>query len=265
MDYQSNNLVVPRGSILFNAFVPGTLAGRGYKQLGNCPEFTLTRGTQDLVHRSSQIGYRTRDARLMIDDDLSGSLVTDDIKVDNLRLWFMSPTVETITTASATAQTETLVGVLKGATYQIGRTAINPTGLRNVTVTTVTPSGGGGALVENTDYIVDQANGLLELLPGGSAVDASTLTVAYSVGASTFERVIAATHEVEGEILFLSNNPHGAQSRIWIPRATITPNGDMSLMTDPDSPTWQTLQLTITALKLNALAMAYRDGVPAIA
>lgn len=265
MDYQSNNLVVPRGSILFNAFEPGTFAGRGYRQLGNCPEFTLSRGSQELVHRSSQIGFRTRDARLMIDDDFTGTVITDDIQAENMRLWFMAPSVDVITIASATAQTETLTSVRKGGIYQLGVTAVNPTGLRGLTVTSVAVAGGPPTpLTDLADYTVDEANGMLFLLPGGAADDEDDLTVTYNVAATTFNRIASGTTEVEGEILFISNNPHGPQSRIWIPRATITPNGDLSLMTDPDSPTWQQIPLTITALKLGTRAMAYRDDIPVV-
>lgn len=263
MDYQSNNLLVPRGSILFNPFVSGTFAGRGYKQLGNCPEFNLTRDVTPLEHRSSQQGYRTRDRRLIIGDDLSGSLITDDVKADNMRLWFMSPSVTTVTIASATGTEETIENVQKGATYQLGRSTLAPTGLRGVTVTEVAT----GATVHtvNADYTFDAANGLLHILPGGDIDEDSDIDVTYSVAASTHQQIIADNREVEGEILFVSNNPFGEQSKIWIPRATITPNGDLSMMTDPDSPTWQQIPLTITALKLGAYALAYRDSYPVIA
>lgn len=258
MDYQSNNLLVPRGSILFNPFVPGTFAGRGYKQLGNCPEFNLTRDVTPLEHRSSQQGYRTRDKRLIIGDDLSGTVSTDDVKADNMRLWFMSPAVTTITIASATATEETIENVQKGAIYQLGRSTLAPTGLRGVTVTSVET--GATTFTNNADYTFDVQTGLLTVLSGGSITEDSDIVVTYNVAASTHQQVIADNKEVEGEILFVSNNPFGDQSRIWIPRATITPNGDLSLLTDPDSPTWQQIPLTITALKLGSLALAYRDN-----
>lgn len=263
MDYQSNNLVVPRGSILFNPFVPGTFAGKGFMQLGNCPEFTMSRDVTPLEHRSSQQGYRNRDKRLIIGDDLSGSLMTDDVKADNMRLWFMSASVTTITTSSATASTETLPDVLKGRLYQLGISSVAPTGLRNVTVTSVTSTGGSPVTyVNNTDYTFDAPSGLLTLLLGGSIVEDSDLTVTYDVSASTHTQMLADNKEVEGEIKFVSNNPFGENSDIWIPRATITPNGDLSMLTDPDSPTWQQIPLTITALKLGSLALAYRNSFP---
>lgn len=260
MDYQSNNLLVPRGSILFNPFVPGTFGGKGYLQLGNCPEFTLSRDVTPLEHRSSQQGYRTRDKRLIIGDDLSGSLMTDDVKADNMRLWFMSPAVTTITVASAMAQEETIADVVKGATYQLGRSTLAPTGLRGVTVTAVKT--GVTVHVNNTDYTFDVATGLLTILTGGGIAADADITVTYNVAASTHQQIIADNKEVEGEVLFISNNPFGEQSRIWIPRATITPNGDLSMLTDADSPTWQQIPLTITALKLGSLALAYRDNFP---
>lgn len=263
MDYGSNNLLVPRGSILFNPFVPGTLAGKGYMQLGNCPEFMLSRDVTPLEHRSSQQGYRNRDKRLIIGDDLSGTVVTDDVKADNMRLWFMAQSVTTITTSSATATAETLVDVMKGRMYQLGVSSVAPTGLRNVTVTSVASTGGSPVTyANNTDYTFNVASGMLTLLSGGSIVEDSDILVTYNVAASTHKQMIADNKEVEGEIKFISNNPFGEQSDIWIPRATLTPNGDLSLLTDPDSPTWQQIPLTITALKLGSLALAYRNSFP---
>lgn len=262
MDYSSKNLVVPRGSILFNPFVPGTLAGKGYMQLGNCPEFTLSRDVTPLEHRSSQQGYRDRDKRLIIGDDLSGSLMTDDVRADNMRLWFMS-NATTISTSSATATEQVLTDVLKGRSYQLGISSGAPSGLRNVTVTSVTSTGGSPTTYAlNTDYTFDVASGLLHLLPGGTITEESDIEVTYNVAASTHKQITADNKEVEGEIKFVSNNPFGEQSDIWIPRATITPNGDLSLLTDPDSPTWQQIPLTITALKLGTLALAYRNSFP---
>ena len=52
----------------------------------------------------------------------------------------------------------------------------------------------------------------------------------------------------------------GVESAITIPRAKIGPNGDFSLVNDPESTAYQTLPLTITALKKGNLALAYRDG-----
>lgn len=263
MDFLSNNLVVPRGSILFNPFLPGTFAGKGYDQLGNCPEFTLSRDVTPLEHRSSQIGYRQRDKRLIIGDDLSASLMTDDVKASNMQKWFMSALVSTISIASATATEETLVSVRKGLIYQLGRSTIAPTGLRGVTVTSVTSTGGSPVTyVNNTDYTFDIATGLLTLLPGGSITNDADIEVTYNVAASTYNQVLADNKEVEGEVLFVSNNPSGPQSKLWIPRATITPNGDLSMLTDADSPTWQQIPLTITVLKLGSLALAYRDEYP---
>lgn len=263
MDFLSQNLVVPRGSILFNPFVPGTFAGKGYEQLGNCPEFTLSRDVTPLEHRSSQIGYRTRDKRLIIGDDLSASLMTDDVKASNMQKWFMSGAVSTITIASATGTDETIVGVQKGRIYQLGRSTLAPTGLRGVTVSAVASVGGSPVTyVNNTDYTFDVATGLLTVLAGGSVTNDSDIEVTYNVAASTYNQVVADNKEVEGEILFVSNNPSGPQSKLWIPRATITPNGDLSMLTDADSPTWQQIPLTITVLKLGSLYLAYRDSDP---
>ena len=136
MDFQSRNLTVPRGKVLFARYLPGTQIPGPFKELGNTPEFTMSRETAKLSHYSSQAGMKVLDEELTTDSKLTGSLNTDDMRATNVALWFMG-TVSTLTQASitATAQNET---VDKGDIIQLGRTASNPAGARNVTVTTVT-------------------------------------------------------------------------------------------------------------------------------
>ena len=263
MDYQSNNLVVPRGSILFSKFRPGTFAGEGFRQLGNCPEFNLQRDAQFLEHRSSQKGTRLRDKRLPLGSDLGATIITDDMSAENWQYW-TGGELTTVTTASATAQTETLIGIKKGRIYQIGKSAVAPTGLRGISALSVEE--GATTHTALTDYVLDGTNGLLTILSGGTIPEEADLELTYNVAASTLRRNTFGEQEMEGELMFVSNNPFQdmPNSKLYIPRATISANGDLSMMTDPDSPTWQQIPLTIAALQLGDMALAYRDDIPVL-
>ena len=69
--------------------------------------------------------------------------------------------------------------------------------------------------------------------------------------------------DAEGEMKFVAFNPVGENNDLTLPRVRISPNGDLSMLTDPESPAWQTIGLTITALKKDSLSLAYRNGRPA--
>ena len=76
MDFQSRNLTVPRGKVLFARYRPGTQIPGPFKELGNTPEFTLSREVSKLSHYGSQAGMKTLDEELTTDSKLTGSLNT---------------------------------------------------------------------------------------------------------------------------------------------------------------------------------------------
>ena len=261
MDFQSRNLTVPRGKVLFARYLPGTQIPGPFKELGNTPEFTMSRETAKMSHYSSQAGLKVLDEELTTDSKLTGSLNTDDMRATNVALWFMG-TVSTLTQASitATAQNET---VDKGDIIQLGRRATNPAGARNVTVTTVTSNPTGTTYVANTDYLVHAELGLVEILPTGAITNASPIIINYTAATASSAQIVMGETDAEGELKFIAFNPVGENHDLTIPRAKISANGDMSMLTDPESPAWQTIGLTITALKKDSMALVYRNGRPA--
>ena len=256
MDFQSNNLTIPRGKIFFSKFLTGTTTPGPMRELGNCPEFTLSRESEKLSHYSSQAGLRVLDDEVIIDATLNGSVVTDDIKAENAAYWFMSE-VTTVTASALTTQSEEHLLAKVGDHFQVGRSDSNPTGhrkLTNVTVTdgaTPTPA----ALDLGTDYTIDTDLGIVSML-----TDQPKVVINYDTVASTRQQIAAGEKEVEGELKFVSFNAVGPQGDITIPRARLSPNGDLSLLNDPESTEFQTLPLSITVLKKGNLALAYREG-----
>lgn len=260
MDTQSRNLTIPRGKVFFAKYKAGTQVPGPFRELGNCPEFTLNRESNTLQHFSSQSGLRVLDEEIVIEATLNGSVTTDDIKSENVAYWFMGEVTNRTTTA-LTGESETFEKVKAGDMYQLGRSDSNPSGHRKVTTVVVnddaTPT--PNTLVANTDYTVDLDLGILEIVEGGGAVGLD-ITVTYDVTASTREQIIASETQVEGELKFVSFNPIGGQGDITMPRARLAPNGDFNLVNDPDSTAFQTMPLSVSVLKKGNLALAYRDG-----
>lgn len=260
MDFQSRNLTVPRGKVLFARYLPGTQVPGPFKEIGNCPEFTLSREVAKLPHYASQAGMKVLDEELTTDSKMTGALTTDDMRATNMALWFMSaPTTLTQAAITTTAQNEI---VDKGDIVQVGRTAANPAGARKITVTTVTSNPIGTTYVLNTDYTVNADLGLVEILPTGTIPNAGPIIINYTAAATSSQQIALGDKDAEGELKFISFNAAGDQADIVVPRARISPNGDLSLLSDPESPAWQTLGLTVTALKKDNLALAYRSGRP---
>lgn len=264
MDFSSKNLTIPRGKVLFAEYAPGTRLPRGFRFFGNCPEFTLSREDNTLDHFQSTGGLRTRDASISLGGDFGGTLVTDDINPANMRHWFMG-TNRTVTQSAQTSVAYEIDDVMKGEFYQIGRTEAAPLGVGNLTTVAVAPRPTGTALVEFQDYEVDLASGLLQILPGSQIADESDITVTYSSAASTYTEVASGDLSIEGELRFVSDNPYGPNRKLTIPRVRLQPNGDLSFLTDPESPTWMQMSFGLMVMKKGNLPLVVNaEGLPAL-
>lgn len=259
MDTQSRNLTIPRGKGFFAEYLPGTQTPGPMRELGNCPEFSFARNSEDLPHYSSQGGMKTLDENVSVDATLTASVSTDDMKIENARFWWMGD-VQTITTTAQTNLKETYTTVKSGDTYQLGRSNSNPSGHRKITNVTVTDGATVSPVtfVAGTDYEVDLDLGLVTFL-----LDKPKAEIKFDTTASSRSQVAAGYKQAEGELKFISFNPFGEQVDYTFPRARIAPNGDLPVVNDPSSTAYQTLGITITALKKGNLALAYRDNRPA--
>lgn len=63
---------------------------------------------------------------------------------------------------------------------------------------------------------------------------------------------------IEGSLRFISFNPKGDKIDYFMPKVSITPNGDFAMKGDD----WQILPFTIEVKKKGELAAIYADGRP---
>ncbi len=254
------NYTLGRGEVHFAAFAPGTQVAGGFRFIGNCPEFTLTREEETLEHYSSTGGIRVKDDEVTLQLDTSGSIVCDDVDPKNIAM-FLYGTVATITTSSATGTVNTFNLIEKGLSYQLGVTPSTPTGVRSVAsvvVNRVTPA---AVLVLGTDYSLDAELGVVTLLASGvTLTNGQNISVTFNVAAGTRLQVAAGQSAVEGALRFVSYNPKGLRFDYYMPWVKLSPNGDLSLIGDE----WQSINLNVEALKLGALATVYVDGRPLV-
>ncbi|AOR76571.1 hypothetical protein [Novosphingobium resinovorum] len=252
----AKNYTLGRGKVYFSAFRPNTQIPAGFRYLGNTPEFNLTIDNETLDHYSSDEGIRQKDRSIILETTATGSLTADDISLENLALFFFGHTSTLVQTA-ATAQTETITDVKPGLMYQLGRTTLNPTGVRSIS--NVTVEVGATTYVVNEDYTVDLELGLITVLEGGDIVADADLEVTFDRAARSRTQVISGDQQVEGAILYVSANPEGAKMDYLLPYVKLGPNGDFALKSDE----WQQLSLNIEILKPDdGRERIYVDGRP---
>lgn len=250
------NYTLGRGQVFFDPFVPGTLNRTGERYLGNTPEFNINIASELLDHFNSDEGVRTKDDSVTLEITRSGSLIVDDISADNLAL-FLLGNRSTHSQASGSGVTSTFTDVYRDRWYQLGQTASNPGGDRNVSAVTVTAPAG---LVLGTDFTVDLVLGRIYLTPtAASIVDGTTdLTVTYTRPAESRSLITTSSLvSAEGALRFIARNPKGLQNDFYMPYVKLTPNGDFALKGDE----WQQIPLNVEILLLNSTTQAlYVNG-----
>jgi hypothetical protein len=124
--------------------------------------------------------------------------------------------------SAATPVTGELRGVLPGRQYQLGATAANPLGVRNVSAVTVKNEAGTTTYAAGTDYNVDLETGRVQILEGGTIV-AGKVQFGYTPVAATFESVKSGGKaELTGALRVVSDNAAGGNRDWYLPKVTLT-------------------------------------------
>src|SRR5690606_24730438 len=82
------NYTLGRGKLYFARFLAGTQIPDGFAYFGNTPEFNLTIESEVLDHFSSDEGIREKDDSIPLQVNRTGSLITDNIAVRNIALFY---------------------------------------------------------------------------------------------------------------------------------------------------------------------------------
>jgi hypothetical protein len=234
------NYTLGRGSLYFEPFTPNTtvLDGSGEQFFGDCNAVDFTFKVTDLDHYSSIAGIKEIDASIPLQVDRSGTFTTEDINPANLAKFFLgSSSIISVTGGSITNETLTSA-VLPDRYYQLGETAANPSGNRDIAtspapvVTNGLTSGALVTYVENTDYVIDYAAGSLYTVPGGAIVSGILEVTSYTTVTQTHDHVVSGNTPISGKLRFRSANPAGPNRDVVIPYCRINPNGSFNLIAD---------------------------------
>lgn len=267
MAFPDKNPTLGSGELYFAPFAPTTRVPlHGQEYFGNTTEINLATESETLDHFDTDHGTRTKDDSALLEKNLSGSFVTDQISPANLSKWFTGPSsVVSQTAAAATA--ETFLGVRPGGRYQIGRTTNNPSGLRGLANMLAVKVGTPNVnLIVNVDIRYDTETGSFTILPGSLLVAADgsdDVIVTYDVLAVSYNRVISGSEaNLEGEMFYKSFNAKGVKFDYYFPYVQLAPDGDFALKGDD----WQAISFTFQALQRdNSTAAVYTNGRPGVA
>ena len=254
----TTSLVLGRGQLLLAPCpVGGTLADANeFLYIGNSPEFSMNFEEDTLDHYSSDAGIKEKDESITLQVNRTGSLTTDNIDRTNLSRFFLG-SESTVTQVAVPTQTETFTGITKSRFYQLGKSITNITGLRGVTVTSVTNVAADTTYVAGVDYAVNGQAGILEILGSGTTLSTGDdIVVNYDVDAQTRGRVVSGNSPVEGALQYIENNPVGENKVYLMPRVKIRANGDFNLKSDD----WQMLPFSLEILKYANFEAVYVDG-----
>lgn len=250
------NQVLGSGKILFSEFKP-TGSGfdvEGFRYFGNTPSFGLSIQNETVKHYDADNGILEQDDEVMIQVDASGTFTCDDISVENVAVFLLGSS-SVIAQTSQTGLTEVITGI-QDRTYQIGQTAANPTGVRQITVTTVI--NGATTYVLGTDYTVDSELGTITIVKGGAITPSLPITVTYSRAAVSRDAVVSGNDQVIGALRFQAKNAKGAQRDYYMPYVRLSPNGEFGLK----GKDWQMQSFNLAILKRPGYERIYVDGRP---
>ena len=262
MAFPDKNYVLGSGELYFAPFAANSrVPSGGQEYFGNTTEINLTVESEMLDHYDTDHGIRSKDDSVLLEKNMSGSFITDNISPGNISKWFTGQ-ASVVTQASALATAETFSSAKRGTRYQLGRSTQNPSGLRGLTnmsaVMTATPT--NVTLVEGKDIRFDPDTGSFTILPTSLVVadDTEEVVVTYDVSATSYNRIVAGSEaNLEGELFYKAINGKGLNFDYYFPYVQLAPDGDYALKGDD----WQQLGFTFQALQRdNDTAVVYTNG-----
>lgn len=263
-DGRYQDLVIPRCRLyLAEEREDGTFGPE--KELGNCPEVSMTTEVEEVEAPDAGSPTRRILKRLVTSVQRTVSLTAQEMLLANLTRFLGGDATRIVQAASAVTDEPLGDGPIEGgAYYQLGETTENPSGVRGVS-DVVLHSDPDVTYEAGKDYEVDTERGRV-YIPAGSACVGETVLVDYDLKAVEWDRIATSEEGVSrrGRLRIVSHNAGGRSRDFFFPLVEIRPEGDLQFTSESD---WQSVAFVATALSPedafgNALPSLYVDGKP---
>lgn len=261
---RTKNYTLGAGKLYFDRMDDdGNLTGEYY--IGNTTSLTGSTDETREEHYSSDEKERAKDASVVTQSDQSVGFTTDDIQPENLAMLWKG-TAETLAVSADTDVEETIT-VMRGRWYQLGQSALKPTGARSVTITSVTddtpttpvaiPGGAGGA-----NYAVDLELGRIFIKEDAPDIaDGDDIIVTFDEAAHSRTVIISKGETIRGALRYIADNTAGENRDDYWPLIDLSPDGDYEFKAD----SWSEMSFTGEVLKKEGYEKHYVDGRPVAA
>lgn len=243
MAREQTQLVIGRGEVWFEAFLPDTKQGLGERYLGNTTTFQVGRKVARLDRFTSYGGQKVEVAGALVSEEHNVIFITDNISLENVGDWF-SGEVVTQGVPAVGLITET-IAVKLGSTVQLGR-SVHITGVRSVENLVVERA--GVVVSESGNYSLDATTGRLTIAPQSPIIqDGDTLAVTFEWRRAELTSITSRPREIHGALRFISYNAYGAEKHHFYPYVRLAARGQVDLKGDE----WQQIPFEVSVLRLN--------------
>ena len=241
---EEDQLVLGRGEVYFDRFLPGTRIGTGERYIGNTPTFQVARTIERIGRARSYRGRMVETAGHVISESHTVNFTTDNISMENVAEWYGYDQSTSSVIAPIGLIDETFL-MRRGRYYQLGST-IEPSGVRGVE--NVTLIRGTVEIPMAGNYEVDRAEGRIYILPAAlNLLDATQVTVRFEYRRQRRLKVVSQPNEIHGALRFRSLNPYGPRKHLFMPFVRLMPRGSIDLKGDE----YQQMMFEATAMRLN--------------
>ena len=260
-----NKIKVPAGKVYFDQFANGARTGERY--LGSTTGAELTASTNDIQVFDPDYPVHQKLVDVATQADYAGQLTLQDMSLENAALYFMA-TIDTVAQTATPVAAEAINAgnaVVGGRWYQLGQTAANPGGARDVSAVAVKDAVPTTYAV-GTDYDVDLVRGRIYVYTaaeGGSA-SGKALLVDYTPAANSRTRVrVDQFVQAFGSLRFVADNTIGDNDDVYIPYCVMKPTGPYALKQTGNNNLTAQLNLGIMQSPIAGEPLLVVDGVAA--
>lgn len=245
MAFEQTELVLGRGEVYFDRFLPGAASGLGERYIGNSTTFQVSREIERMAVRRSYRGAVHEAKGHVISEKVEVDLVTDNISTDNWMDWFADPVVAQVSYGNELNAIVRDFVVRRGLYY-----ALTPDPFSNFYFDQAAFRLINGTtepwLVAGVDYEFDVYRGRFYIRPDSPLVgDGATVRARYYQRPSGAHVIAPDAAEVFGALRFISMNQVGAARDMFFPMVRLAPQGTIDMKGDE----WQQMRFNAVALR----------------